>query len=396
MEGKITLENKLLHTTDLGWNKMKSNHYFYFNNSNKLQKIPSKSINLVVTSPPYPMIEMWDEIFSNFNSDIYNSLNNYEGKKAFELMHTVLSEVWEELDRVVVDGGIICINIGDATRKIGDIFELYPNHIKIVDFFINKGYSTLPCIIWRKQSNKPNKFMGSGMLPSCAYVTLEHEYILIFRKGNNRKFSPIDVTKRRESAFFWEERNNWYSDIWFDLKGISQDLLDPDTRKRSAAYPFELAYRLINMFSIMGDNVLDPFLGTGTTSLAAMCSGRNSFGYEIDPNFSNVISQRIKNVKEFQNKLIFNRLKKHLDFIQERESNGKEAKHFSERYNFPVITSQETEICLPLINKIEFFENSVIQVTYQKDCDVRLTYEQTRKIVSVPKKTKIMSIDSFI
>ena len=302
-----------------------------------------------------------DRFFSIFeetgNFEKLNALSIEDLKKLNAMVIEVISKKRENLSFDV-----------KRTLKIGDIFELYPNHIKIVDFFINKGYSTLPCIIWRKQSNKPNKFMGSGMLPSCAYVTLEHEYILIFRKGNNRKFSPIDVTKRRESAFFWEERNNWYSDIWFDLKGISQDLLDPDTRKRSAAYPFELAYRLINMFSIMGDNVLDPFLGTGTTSLAAMCSGRNSFGYEIDPNFSNVISQRIKNVKEFQNKLIFNRLKKHLDFIQERESNGKEAKHFSERYNFPVITSQETEICLPLINKIEFFENSVIQVTYQKDC----------------------------
>ena len=114
---------------------MESHHNLYFNNSNKLENIPSKSIHLVVTSPPYPMIEMWDELFSNLNSDIDISLKNYEGKKAFELMHRVLNEIWEELDRVVVDGGIICINIGDATRKIGDIFELYPNHIKIVDFF---------------------------------------------------------------------------------------------------------------------------------------------------------------------------------------------------------------------------------------------------------------------
>jgi len=376
--------------------KMESYHNFHFNNSSKLEDIPSKSIHLVVTSPPYPMIEMWDELFSNLNSDIDISLKNYEGKKAFELMHRVLNEIWEELDRVVVDGGIICINIGDATRKIGDIFELYPNHIKIVDCFINKGYSTLPCIIWRKQSNKPNKFMGSGMLPPCAYVTLEHEYILIFRKGNNRKFATIEADRRRESAFFWEERNNWFSDIWFDLKGISQDLLDPDTRRRSAAFPFELAYRLINMFSIMGDNILDPFLGTGTTSLAAMCSGRNSWGYEMDPNFLNIISQRMNNAKKFQNKLIFDRLQKHVDFIQKRESNGKETKYFSKRYNFPVITSQETEICLPLIDEIIFLDKSLIQVTYQKNCDMCFTNDKTIKIVSFSKKPeKIMSIDSF-
>ncbi len=376
---------------------MESHHNFYFNNSNKLESIPSKSIHLVVTSPPYPMIEMWDELFSNMNSDINISLKKFDGKKAFELMHTLLNEVWEELDRVMVDGGVICINIGDATRKIGDIFELYPNHVKIVDFFLNKGYSTLPGIIWRKQSNKPNKFMGSGMFPPSAYVTLEHEYILIFRKGNNRKFGPLMVTDRRKSAFFWEERNNWFSDIWFDLKGISQDLINPDTRKRSAAYPFELAYRLINMFSIMGDNVLDPFLGTETTSLAAMCSGRNSYGYEIDPNFLSVIYKRMKNVKEFQNKLVNDRLQKHASFIQEREANGKETKHFSRRYNFSVITSQETEICLPLIDKVNLLENSMIQVIYLDDGDECLVDDKVPKMVPVSKKeSKVMTIDSFI
>lgn len=344
---------------------MESNHHFYLQNSNKLQDILPNSINLVVTSPPYPMIEMWDVLFSNLNPEIGTFLNNYEGKEAFELMHTALSEVWEELDRVVVDGGIICINIGDATRKIGDKFELFPNHVKIIEFFRNKGYSPLPSIIWRKQSNKPNKFMGSGMLPPCAYVTLEHEYILIFRKGNNRTFSQTEVAKRRVSAFFWEERNSWFSDIWFDLKGVSQDILDPDTRKRSAAYPFELAYRLINMFSIIGDNVLDPFLGTGTTSLAAMCGGRNSFGYEIDPTLMNGISQRMKNGKKFQNKLILERLERHTSYIKERESCGKETKYTSTQYNFPVITSQETEICLPFIDTIEFLDEYQVQVLYQ-------------------------------
>mgnify|MGYP002683806138 CR=1 FL=1 len=118
MEGKITLENKLLHIIDLGWNKMKSNHYFYFNNSNKLQKIPSKSINLVVTSPPYPMIEMWDEIFSEQNPEIKKALETNNGELAFELMHKELDKVWEETFRVLKNGGIACINIGDATVEV--------------------------------------------------------------------------------------------------------------------------------------------------------------------------------------------------------------------------------------------------------------------------------------
>jgi DNA modification methylase len=218
--------------------------------------------------------------------------------------------------------------------------------------------------------------MGSGMLPPCAYVTLEHEYILIFRKGNNRKFGSDEAARRRESAFFWEDRNSWYSDIWFDVQGVSQDVLDPETRKRSAAFPFELAYRLINMFSIMGDTVLDPFLGTGTTSLAAICGGRNSVGYEIDSGFFNVLTRRMKNLKEFQNTLVHERLCRHISFMKERESQGKEVKHYSERYHFPVITSQETEIFLPLINSIEFSGSSSIRVTYHPDGDSDLSGEK--------------------
>ena len=103
------------------------------------------------------------------------------------------------------------------------------------------------------------------MYPGGAYVTLEHEYILILRKNGKRKFTTQpEKQNRRESAYFWEERNIWFSDIW-DLKGIRQDIQQKDIRTRSAAFPFELAYRLINMYSVFGDTILDPFLGTGTT-----------------------------------------------------------------------------------------------------------------------------------
>ena len=125
--------------------------------------------------------------------------------------------------------------------------------------------------------------MGSGMLPAGAYVTLEHEYILILRKGSKREFK-LDAQKqnRRESAFFWEERNAWFSDVWMDLKGTSQNLGNRTARLRSAAFPFDLPYRLLNMFSVKGDTVVDPFLGIGTTMWAAMAAGRNCIGYEIE------------------------------------------------------------------------------------------------------------------
>ena len=100
--------------------------------------------------------------------------------------------------------------------------------------------------------------MGSGMMPPGAYVTLEHEYVLVLRKGNKREFGTAEEKKnRRESCFFWEERNLWFSDVWMDLKGTTQNLIEDSARNRSAAYPFELPYRIITMFSVKGDTILD-------------------------------------------------------------------------------------------------------------------------------------------
>lgn len=98
-----------------------------------------------------------------------------------------------------------------------------------------------------------------------------------------------------KSSFFWEERNVWFSDVW-DIKGTKQNLQKSKTRERSAAFPFEIPYRLINMFSQKGDMILDPFLGTGTTIQAAIVCGRNSCGYEIDANFEQIIREGINNL----------------------------------------------------------------------------------------------------
>jgi DNA modification methylase len=183
----------------------------------------------------------------------------------FEAQHQALDAVWAECARVLADGGFLCVNIGDATRSLNDQFCLYPNHARILTAAMRLGLTPLPDILWRKPNNSPNKFMGSGTLPAGAYVTYEHEYILILRKGGKRQFSKEEQARRAASAYFWEERNQWFSDLWTDLLGADQRLLDPEARARSAAYPLELPYRLILMYSIEGDVVLDPFVGTGTT-----------------------------------------------------------------------------------------------------------------------------------
>jgi modification methylase len=330
-----------------------------------MQDIEDNSIDLIITSPPYPMIEMWDEIMFKQNEDIRALFNKKKYMLAFELMHLELDKIWHECFRVLNDGGIACINIGDATRKLNNNFSLYSNHSRIIQGFLDCGYQNLPNIIWRKQTNAPNKFMGSGMLPPSAYVTLEHEYILIFRKGVKKEFKNKDELKNRYySSYFWEERNKWFSDIW-EIKGAKQKLFDKDTRDRSAAYPFDIPYRLINMFSSQNDTILDPFLGTGTTTLAAISAKRNSIGYEIDKCLNNSIKNNIVGSEDILNDIITKRLNEHLKFVDKRKSEKGEHvfKHENENYNFPVVTKQESKISIPFIKKITASGES-FDVTY--------------------------------
>ena len=344
---------------------MKTIHKILFQDARNLKEIASESVDLVVTSPPYPMIDMWDDIFGGQNPEIQKSLAHGDGRQAYELMHEILDSVWDELFRVLKDGRFACINIGDATRKIKDDFCLYPNHARILNYLLNIGFSALPDILWRKQTNAPNKFMGSGMLPAGAYVTLEHEYILIVRKGSKREFRAEEEKRnRRESALFWEERNIWYSDIWTDIKGTEQKLSNTTSRLRSAAFPFDLAYRLINMYSVKGDVVLDPFLGTGTTIAATMTSGRNSIGVEIDKSFQGTICPITRHIVDFSNDYLHGRLIRHFEFVKNRIQNSGPLKYTSRHYGFPVVTSQEQCILLNGLKEVQTRGDNIFEVKY--------------------------------
>ena len=341
---------------------MKTNHTIFFKNSSDMSELQSNSIDLMITSPPYPMIEMWDSLFASLNDDIKRVLEEDDGKRAYNLMHKELDKVWSEVGRVLKFGGIACVNIGDATRRIGKNFQLYPNHVKVSASFQGKDFIELPYILWRKPTNSPNKFLGSGMLPPNAYVTLEHEYILIFRKGNIKRKLPPKSENRYNSAFFWEERNHWFSDVWEDIKGVSQNLVshtndNNQIRKRSAAFPLELPYRLVNMFSLYEDKILDPFCGTGTTSLAAMISSRNSIGFEINSGFMNVFRRNLSKIQQLNKEINKRRLNQHLDFIIKYKKNTKDIKYTANNYKFPVITKQEVDILFYIIKECREKEN---------------------------------------
>lgn len=319
-------------------------HKIYITASQKMDCLKDGTVDLVVTSPPYPMIEMWDEIMASQNKKIALALTE-NPSLAFELMHQELDKVWRECFRLLKEGGLMCINIGDATRTIKGEFQLFNNHARIVDACLKIGFINLPNVIWRKQTNAPNKFMGSGMLPCGAYVTLEHEWILVFRKGDKRAYKrEEDKQTRRESSFFWEERNKWFSDLW-EIKGVKQKIKNSQTRDRNASFPLEIPYRLINMYSQQGDTVLDPFCGLCTTNIAAMLTGRNSIGVDIDKNIVPSIKENIQQIEVDElNRIIKKRHLSHLEFIKERETLGREVKHFNKNLGCKVMTSQEVDL----------------------------------------------------
>jgi modification methylase len=283
---------------------MPTQHRIIFGNSQQMSELQDGTVQLMVTSPPYPMIAMWDE---QFRADpkiakLWRKLEA-DGEEAtvrqiYDAIHDNLAKVWMETHRVLADGGIVAINIGDATRSINGKFQLFPNHSRITEVCEKIGFTTLPYILWQKPTNRPKykgkgAFLGSGFLPPNAYVTLDCEFILLFRKGNLRKFEPHHAG-RYESRFTKTQRDEWFSQIWA-FKGTRQTV--GELERRTAAYPDEIAERLIRMFSVKGETVLDPFLGSGTTVKVAIINERNSVGYEADPKLLQTITQKIEKAK---------------------------------------------------------------------------------------------------
>lgn len=225
-----------------------------------MHELGDNSVHCVITSPPYPMIEKWDECFSQ------------QGAHDWDNQIALLAIVLEEVCRVLVDGGMLCLNIGDTTRSLNKNFQCFPNYAALTIICKELGFMPLIPIFWKKISNRPTAFLGSGFLPVNAYVAQDHEYIGIFRKGGLRQFSSAEKAFRTESSFTRAERDLWFQQVW-NIKG-----------KRGAGknsdWPQEIPYRLMRMFSIIGDTILDPFCGKGEEELYQKWN-RNFVGYEI-------------------------------------------------------------------------------------------------------------------
>lgn len=316
-------------------------------------EVAPASVHLVVTSPPYPMVEMWDACFAAQAPTIAEALSRTDGPTAFEAMHAVLDPIWADCHAALVPGGLMCVNVGDATRKLGDDFQLFSNHARTITGLLRAGFQLLPDILWRKPTNAPNKFMGSGMLPGGAYVTYEHEYVIIARKGGRRLFrTTADRQRRRRSAFFWEERNVWFSDVWQGLTGTRQAMKGA-SRSRSGAFPTELPARLIDMYSLQDDLVMDPFAGTGTTALAAAAAGRHSISVERDPSLAAHAVARLDQAPSTSAIRAGARLTAHHQFVRTRTATGKPPKHRNVPYDVPVVTKQEGDLSLPIARTVQ-------------------------------------------
>ncbi|EQD63778.1 DNA methylase N-4/N-6 domain protein, partial [mine drainage metagenome] len=186
----------------------------------ELPRLAPGSIHLVVTSPPYPMIAQWDGSFAA------------QGADDFDGMHALLDRAWQSCHRVLVPGGLLAISIGDAVRTRDGEFRLWPNHARVLTGAARIGFRPLPYLLWKKPLNKPNAFLGSGFLPPNAYVTLDCEFLLLFRKGGLRRFAAHDP-RRSASRLTRAERDRWFSQVWSDVRGARQ--AGPDGR--TGAFP---------------------------------------------------------------------------------------------------------------------------------------------------------------
>jgi site-specific DNA-methyltransferase (adenine-specific) len=201
----------------------------------------------------------------------------------YETFLDELDRVWAECARVLVGGGRICCVVGDVCipRKKGGRHFVMPLHSDIQVRTRNVGLDCLTPIIWHKIANGATEVAGNGSgfygkpYQPGAIIKNDVEYILFLRKGG--RYRSVPPMQKALSMLSKEEMQTWMLSIWSDIRGTSTRNGHP------APYPIELAERLIRMFSFAGDTVLDPFVGTGSTSIAALLTGRNSLGADIEP-----------------------------------------------------------------------------------------------------------------
>lgn len=243
--------------------------------------LPDESVHLVLTSPPYWTLKAFEER--------PGQLGRIGGYEAFL---DALDGVWRISHEALADGGRLVCVVGDvclSRRDNGGRHSVIPLHASILERLRAIGFETLAPIFWQKvanadmESSRSFAFLGKPYEPN-AIIKSDVEYVLMARKPGYR--SP-SLAARTLSLAPVDDHRKWWTQVWTDIAGEK-------TRDHPAPFPLKLAERLVRMFSFAGDTVLDPFLGSGTTGLAAANWGRNSIGVEIDPDYVNFAEQRMK------------------------------------------------------------------------------------------------------
>ncbi len=268
---------------------MKTKHICIIGDSREMKEVQDESVHLVVTSPPYWQLKDYGvEEQIGFNDSYEEYINN-------------LNLVWKECYRVLHPGCKLVVNIGDqfARSVYYGRYKVIPIRTEIIKFCETIGFDYMGSIIWQKKTTMNTtggaSVMGSYPYPRNGIVEIDYEFILIFKKPG--KSPTVSREIKEKSRLSKEKWKTYFSGHWY-FNGERQD-------NHIAMFPLELPKRIIEMFSFVGETVLDPFLGSGTTSLAAMITQRNSIGYEINEKFLPIIRDKLEkhNIPLYKNEI---------------------------------------------------------------------------------------------
>ena len=337
-----------------------------------MSAVPDGSVALVVTSPPYPMIELWDEQFAAADTCIATALSAEHGIQAFELMHTRLDEVWRECHRVLQPGGLACINIGDATpqvrRRVPVVLQPQPYPSGDDEAGILRA-ARHPVAQAHQRAQQVPRLRHA--CPAGAYVTYEHEYILIVRKGGPRKILVCrqgpPPTQRlllggAQPVVLRACGSVWSAPARFWAK------LDSTIPKRAPVAPRSRSNwpTASSRCTRSSRHCARPIPWHRHHHRRRIASGRASIGFEIEHSLANTIRNTVETAGPLGREYAQRRLQKHIAFVHSREEAGRPCRHVNRNYGFAVVTRQETDLALVAPNAIEALTTGTFSAQHER------------------------------